>query len=66
MGGSQEVWVTDWEAVLRLLDRWPWARLYPLHVHPDFSHVILHDAQALAGEDFAEERWTAAVAAQVR
>jgi hypothetical protein len=50
VGGSQDVWVPDWEAVLRLLDRWPWARLYPLHVHPDFSDVVLRDAQARAGE----------------
>lgn len=29
-------WVDGWEAGLSLIDRYPWARLHPLYVHPDF------------------------------
>jgi hypothetical protein len=28
--------VNSWEAALRLIDRYPWHRLYPLTVHPEF------------------------------
>jgi len=32
--------VESWAAALRLLDRYPWARLYPLSIHPEFKQKI--------------------------
>ena len=29
-------WVASWEEGLQLMDRYPWARLHPVAVHPDF------------------------------
>ena len=31
-----EDWVENWAEALRLMDRYRWARLYPLTVHPEF------------------------------
>lgn len=30
-----------WRGALKLLDAYPWHRLYPLHVHPEFAGRIL-------------------------
>src|SRR5437667_9925800 len=32
--------VNSWEAAVALLDRYPWQRLHPLMVHPEFSDRI--------------------------
>jgi hypothetical protein len=61
---SQSQWVSGWEAAVTELDRSPWARLYPLSVHPAFRDVVLRDAQARAGEHFDLDAWTAAVSAR--
>jgi hypothetical protein len=37
---SKIAWVDGWEAGLKLLDRYPWARLYPLYVHPGFVEQV--------------------------
>ena len=29
-------WVDGWDEALRLMDRYPWARLHPVAVHPEF------------------------------
>jgi hypothetical protein len=61
---SESEWVSGWEAAVKRLDRWPWARLYPLYIHPAFKDVALRDAQARAGEHFDRQAWTAAVSAR--
>ena len=33
-------WVAGWEAGLPLLDRYPWVRLYPVRVHPEFVDQV--------------------------
>ncbi len=33
-------WVDDWEAGLRLMDRYPWVRLSPQYVHPEFVEPV--------------------------
>ena len=33
--------VSTWTAALKLLDEYPWHRLYPLKVHPDFQAKVL-------------------------
>ena len=33
-------WVASWEEALRLLDRYPWARLHPVAVHPEFVERV--------------------------
>jgi hypothetical protein len=38
-GHSRHVWVSDWNAVLALLDEWPWAVFYPLYVNPTFREA---------------------------
>jgi hypothetical protein len=37
--------VDSWEAALGLLDQYPWHRLSPLHVHPEFRRQILAAVQ---------------------
>ena len=34
------VWVDGWEAGLTLMDRYPWARLHPVYVHPEFVERV--------------------------
>jgi hypothetical protein len=34
------VWVDSWEAGLSLMDRYPWVRLSPQYVHPDFVERV--------------------------
>jgi len=34
------VWVDGWEAGLALMDRYPWVRLSPQYVHPDFVERV--------------------------
>lgn len=42
-------WVDSWQEGLRLLDRYPWAQLYPQEVHPEFvEEVRLAVAERLA------------------
>jgi hypothetical protein len=36
----QTDWVQSFESALALLDRYPWHRLYPLQVHPDFRQQV--------------------------
>ncbi len=33
-------WVDSWKAALKILDEYPWHRLYPTVVHPDFAQRI--------------------------
>jgi hypothetical protein len=44
-------WVASWEEGLRLMDRYPWARLHPVAVHPAFvERVMVAVEERLAGE----------------
>jgi hypothetical protein len=44
-------WVASWEEALRFLDRYPWARLHPVAVHPEFvERVRAAVEERLAGE----------------
>lgn len=38
------VWVGGWREAMGLLDRYPWAMLVPIEVHPDFKEDILVEA----------------------
>jgi len=38
---SDLVWVATWAEAMAALDRYPWARLVPLAVHPDFQADVL-------------------------
>jgi hypothetical protein len=38
------------------LDKYPWFRLYPLIVHPEFSDIILSEVRKRGGE-IEETRW---------
>jgi len=56
-----EDWVEGWEAGLALMDRYPWVRLSPQYVHPDFVERVraaveerLKDVDASTAEDV---RW---------
>ncbi len=59
---AAHVWVPDWDAVLALLDKWPWAMFYPLYVNPAFKDAVLRDSQRRAGEHFRVEAWNTAAA----
>ena len=44
-------WVGCWEEGIRLMDRYPWARLHPIAVHPEFvERVRVAVEERLAGE----------------
>jgi hypothetical protein len=50
-------WVESWDDGLRLMDRYKWARLHPLYVHPAFvERVRVAVEERLAKE--AQDRWT--------
>ena len=34
-------WVSSWKEALTLLERYPWPRLHPLVVHPEFREAVL-------------------------
>jgi hypothetical protein len=44
--------VNSWEAALRLMDRYPWHRLFPLKVHPEFCEQVWAAVQ----DRFASDR----------
>ena len=56
-------WVDGWEAALGLLDRYPWARLHPVEVHPEFRErmrVAVEERLADVDSESAEratEKW---------
>jgi hypothetical protein len=35
------IWVSTWGEAMALLDRYPWAQLYPLSVHAEFRADVL-------------------------
>jgi hypothetical protein len=54
--------VDTWEAALKLLDRYPWCRLSPIRIHPEFKQKIwvalqgrLHVATGISQREL--ERW---------
>jgi hypothetical protein len=50
-------WVESWDDGLRLMDRYKWARLHPLYVHPAFmERVRVAVEERLANEP--QDRWT--------
>ena len=58
-----EDWVDGWEAGLTLMDRYPWVRLHPVTVHPDFVErvrVAVEERLANVDQSSAEgarEKW---------
>jgi hypothetical protein len=53
-----EDWVDGWEEGLRLMDRYPWARLHPLAVHPEFIDRVRVAVEArLADVDPSDAEW---------
>jgi len=63
---SQSNWVYDWQAALESLDRYPWAVLHPVEVHPRFASRVLDAARARLAQDRSTMRaagrlseWTA-------
>lgn len=39
-GRDESDWVDSWEAALALFDKYPWHKLYPLFVHPEFQKLL--------------------------
>jgi hypothetical protein len=39
-GATASPWVSTWADAVALLDRYPWAELYPLTVHPEFREQV--------------------------
>lgn len=40
-------WVESWSEAVALLDRYPWHRLHPQEVHPEFRTAVLETVEAL-------------------
>lgn len=52
-------WVASWEEGLQLMDRYPWVRLHPVAVHPEFVErvrVAVEERLTGAPQDPAVER----------
>jgi HD domain len=45
------------EDALSQLDRYPWFKLYPMQVHPDFARLVLREVRRRGGDEAARE-WT--------
>lgn len=42
-------WTPDFSAALRVLDTYPWAKLMPREVHPEFRARVLAEVEARLG-----------------
>jgi hypothetical protein len=49
--------VDSWEAAVTLLDHYPWQRLSPLTVHPEFSERIWSAVRERLEKDQASDRY---------
>jgi hypothetical protein len=53
--------VDTWEGALKLLDKYPWFKLHPIQIHPDFRQQIWLAVQARLANaeisEFALQRW---------
>ena len=38
---KESPWVSTWDRALELLDQYPWARLFPVFVAPDYQDAVL-------------------------
>jgi len=63
-------WVDSWSEALALMDRYPWARLHPLAVHPEFVEPLRTAvAERLARisdrreRELAREKWERVISA---
>jgi hypothetical protein len=50
-------WVESWDDGLRLMDRYKWARLHPLYVHPAFVERVRVAVEARLAKE-PQDRWT--------
>ena len=48
---------STFEDALSQLDRYPWFKLYPMQVHPDFARLVLREVRRRGGDEAARE-WT--------
>lgn len=53
---GQSVSVSSFQEALDLLDKYPWFRLHPVHVHPEFLDEVLSEVRTRGGEQ-EETRW---------
>ena len=53
---SQSEYVRSFEEALNMLDRYPWPKLYPLEVHPEYLDTVLAQVRQRSGKT-AESRW---------
>ena len=44
-GVTASPWVNTWADAVALLDRYPWAELYPLAVHPEFHERVWEEVE---------------------
>ncbi len=61
----QSPWVDSWRDALAQLDRYPWARLHPMTVHPAFTTRVLDAARRrLENNQSLLDHWTRLTAPQ--
>jgi hypothetical protein len=46
-----------WGGALRLLSRYPWKRLYPRYVHPEFKDLVLKEIECLSLKAYERAPW---------
>jgi len=55
--------VDSWEEGLRLMNRYPWVRLYPVTVHPEFVERVRVEVEERLAQaenpraEYAREKW---------
>lgn len=58
-------WVSNWEAALEQLDSYPWARLYPVSVHPDIRDAVGVALKQRAADNVDWTSWDGALKGNV-
>jgi hypothetical protein len=48
-------WVASFSQALDLLSRYPWHKLYPLKMHPEFRDVVLAEVEKRGGRQCSED-----------
>jgi hypothetical protein len=52
--------VNSWAEAITLLDKYPWRKLHPLHVHPEFYELLIEDVIANCKLDGHDDSWEVA------
>jgi hypothetical protein len=55
---SKSAAVSGWNGALQILSRYPWQRLYPLYVHPEFADPVWQEVAKVELDSWQRNRWS--------